>query len=339
MLLPEPRLPALTGGPTLRWAVLAPGAIASAFASSLRTFTDQRIVAVGSRDLERAERFARAHGADRYYGSYEAAVADPDVDIVYIAAPHTEHRPLALLAIAAGKHVLIEKPMAPSEREAAEIIDAARAAGVFAMEAMHTRFHPWVDVMDQLVADGAIGAPAFAAAEVGRFFVDDPASRLFDPALAGGALLDMGVYAVWFAVHVGGEPEQLTAQGDLASTGVDAQATIILRSPGPLHATVSTTVRAFTPSRAVLAGPAGRIEVAGRFPMPNPLDVYDRNNQLVNRFEDTTGLVGHDGLCRQAVWAAIHVDAGLLEAPQHPHAATLTQLRVIDEARAVVVGR
>lgn len=334
--LPDPRLPALTGGPTLGWAVLAPGAIATAFVTSLHRFTDQRVVAVGSRSGERAERFARDHGIDRHYVSYEAAVADPAVDIVYIAAPHTEHRPLALLAIAAGKHVLIEKPLAPSEAEAAEIVAAARAAGVFAMEAMHTRFHPWVDVLDQLVADGAIGEPQFAAAEVGRYFPEDPSSRLFDPSLAGGALLDMGVYAVWFALHVAGEPESLTAQGVSATTGVDAQSTIVMRSARGIHSTVSSTLRAFTPSRAVFAGSLGRIEVDGRFPMPNPLAVYDQENKLVNRFQDASGLVGHDGLCRQAVWAAIHIDAGLTEAPQHPLDVSLAQLRVIDSARGLL---
>jgi predicted dehydrogenase len=337
MLLPTPRLPALAGGPALGWAVLAPGAIATAFTNSLHTFTDQRVVAVGSRTRERAEGFARTHGIASAYDSYEAAVADPAVEIVYVAAPHTQHLPLALLAIAAGKHVLIEKPLAPSEKEAAQIVTAARAAGVFAMEAMHTRFHPWVDVANQLIADGAIGAPRFVSAEVGRLFAVDPASRLFDPALAGGALLDMGVYAVWFALHFAGEPASVLAQGELTSTGVDSQATIILRGPGGAHSTVSSTIEAFTPSRASISGNEGRIEVDGRFPMPNPLSIFDRDNTLVARFEDTSGLVGHDGLARQAAWAAIHIADGLTEAPQHPLSASLAQLRVIDSARAQVV--
>ncbi|MET4639828.1 Gfo/Idh/MocA family oxidoreductase [Mycetocola sp. 2940] len=331
MRLPEPRLPALRGGPTLRWGVLAPGAIASAFATSLHGFSDQRITAVGSRTLDRAEAFARSHGIPTAYGSYEALVASSDVDIVYISSPHSFHRPLAELAIAHGKHVLIEKPIAPTAADAEAIAQSARAAGVFAMEAMWSRFQPWVDVADQLIADGALGDVAFVSAEVGRYFPFDPAGRLFEPSLAGGALLDVGIYAAWCALHFAGVPSLISAQGEFTRTGVDAQSTAVLRGTDGVHATISSTLLAFTPSQASVSGTSGRLTVDGRFPMPNPLSVYDADNRLVARYEDTTGLVGHDALVREASWAAIHVAQGLTEAPQHPLEASIAQLRVTDE--------
>ena len=337
MLLPTPRL--LDGATvrSMRWCVLAPGAIANAFAQSLHRHSTQRIVAVGSRSLERAEHYASRHGIDRAYGSYEAALADPRVDIVYVASPHTAHAPLALAAIAAGKHVLVEKPLAASAHEARSIAEAALAAKVFAMEAMHTRFHPWVDVMDQLIADGVLGDPRFVAADVGRHFPIDPSSRLHDPLLGGGALLDLGVYAVWLAVHVAGPPNHVAAAGQLASTGVESQATVVMTTPS-VHSVVSTTMAGYTPSRAVVAGGSGRVETTGRFPMPGSLAVYDGSNRLVGTFEDRTGLQGHDGLARQADWAAHHIDSGRLEAPQLPLSRSVAALEVIDRARAILAA-
>lgn len=333
MRMPEPRLPDLRGGPVLNWAVLAPGAIASAWTRAVLMHTDQRVVAVGSRSRERADAFAAEHGIATAFGSYAAAVEHPDVDIVYIAAPHTEHAALAELAIGAGKHILVEKPFAVTASEAERIAGAAREAGVFAMEAMWTRFHPWVDVADQLLVDGALGELRLISAEIGRRFPVDPRSRLYDPALAGGALLDMGVYAVWFAQHFGGAPLRMGVLGQNTATGVDAQSTIAMELAGDVHSVVTATLSAFTPSRAHLSGTEGMLVVEGRFPMPSALALHDRDGRLISRFDDTTGLEGHQALAREAVWAAIHVDAGRLEAPQHPLAASVGQLRTMDEAR------
>jgi predicted dehydrogenase len=138
--------------------VLAPGTIADDFVATVRANTDQRVAAVASRSSERGRRFAERHAIDRVHSSYEALVADPGVDIVYVAAPHSEHARLGLLAIAAGKHVLIEKPIATSAAEAEEIAAAARSAGVFAGEAMWTRYLPQFDVLDGLLRRGDLGS-------------------------------------------------------------------------------------------------------------------------------------------------------------------------------------
>src|ERR1039457_5929221 len=164
---PDVRVPALRGGPVLRWGVLAPGIIAGDFTATVLANTDQRVTAVASRSVERATRFAAQHGIDRVSESYEQLVSDPEVDVVYVAAPHSEHRALSLLAISAGKHVLIEKPIAISAAEAEEIAAAARSAGVFATEAMWTRYLPQFDVLHQVLERRDLGSIRLATADVG----------------------------------------------------------------------------------------------------------------------------------------------------------------------------
>ncbi len=176
---PDVQVPALRGGPTLRWGVLAPGAIAGDFTATVLANTDQKITAVASRSRVRGEQFAARHGIDAVAGSYEELVARSDVDVVYVAAPHSEHHPLAMLAISAGKHVLIEKPIAVSARQAEEIANAARSAGVFAAEAMWTRYLPQFDVLAQILDRGDLGSVQLATADVGwRMGADAPAAIL-----------------------------------------------------------------------------------------------------------------------------------------------------------------
>ena len=193
--------------------MLAPGEIANDWTTTLHANTDQRVIAVASRSAERAQQFAATHGIPRSYDSYELLVADPDVDVVYIAAPHTEHRRLALLAIAAGKHVLVEKPIGVSAAEAQDIADAARAAGVFAMEAMWSRFLPQTTIIARLLADGALGELRTASADFGFPANPDPQGRHLNPALGGGGLLDIGVYTIWFDTFALGDPSSIEATG------------------------------------------------------------------------------------------------------------------------------
>src|SRR6188472_1270908 len=187
--LPAPRIPDPAQAPPLRWGILAPGGIARAFADALRKHTRQELVAVGSRSKERADAFASTFDIPKAYSDYQALVADPDVDVVYVASPHSEHRDQALLVIEAGKHVLVEKAFTRNAAEAGEVIAAARAAGVALMEAMWTRFLPGI---------GVLGRVTTLMADHGQYFDFEPRHRLYNPDLAGGALLDLGVYPVSF---------------------------------------------------------------------------------------------------------------------------------------------
>jgi predicted dehydrogenase len=332
--LPEPRTIPLRGGAVLRWGILAPGEIARDFTSTMHANTDQRVHAVASRSAARAEQFAATHGIPRWYDSYEALVADPDIDVVYVSAPHSEHARLALLAIQAGKHVLVEKPLAMTEAEARVIVQAARTAGVFAMEAMWSRFLPQTDVAAQLLEDGALGDLRSASADFGAAFPFEPEGRGFNPALGGGALLDLGVYAVWFAVFALGAPQRVTARGSLAVTGVDAQSVLILDYPPNAQALVSTSLLVATPGVGMIAGTDARLEFDPLFLMPGAVTLVNAHGGDRLTWRDESGLAGRDGLAWEAAAVAQHIADGLTESPVHPLDTSLQVLHVIDVARA-----
>ena len=192
--LPPPRTPDPMLAPPLRWGVLGPGWIAERFVGSLRRSTRQQVVAVASRDPGRAAAFAARWGVDRAYGGYQALVEDPQIDVVYVATPHNAHRPCALLAVEAGRHTLVEKPLALNAAEVQELAAAARGNGVFLMEALWMVFLPKFDVLRQVLADGLLGEVRSVLAEVGEHF--GPEHRIMRADLAGGPLLDLGTYPV-----------------------------------------------------------------------------------------------------------------------------------------------
>ena len=245
--------------PALRWGVLGAGRIAATFVEALRVLPDAA-VAVGSRDRRRAEEFGERHGVPRRHGSYEELVADASVDVVYVATPHSAHRSAALLALEAGKHVLCEKPFTVNAAQARKLVDAARSRKLFLMEGMWTRFTPAMADVRRLVADGSLGELRYLMADIGWKAPRDPASRLFDPRLGGGALLDIGVYGVSLASMLFGRPSSVDATGSVDS-GVDLQTSVLLGHPGGAVATLLCTIEATTSTRAVIVGTEGRLDV------------------------------------------------------------------------------
>lgn len=245
----------------VRWGVLGTGAIANSFAAELAPAPGHDVVAVGSRGGSTATEFARKFRC-RAHPSYEALCDDPLVDIIYIATPHNFHRAHAMLAIAHGKPVLVEKPFTVSAAEAREIISAARGAGVFCMEAMWTRFLPATRQVLAWIGEGAVGEVRHISADFGFRGRFDPGSRLFSPALAGGALLDVGIYTVSYACAMaGGLPDRVTAKAELGPTGVDECTSVRLDwNEGP-QAELLCALRTQTRNRAVIRGTAGRVEV------------------------------------------------------------------------------
>jgi predicted dehydrogenase len=332
--LPESTAIPLRGGATVRWGVLAPGGIAQDFVDSLHRNTDQRVVAVGSRSLERAGEFAARHGIPRHYDSYDALVGDPEVDVVYVASPHSEHRTLALLAIAAGKHVLVEKPIALSAAEARDIAAAAHAAGVFAMEAMWTRFLPQTTVIGRLLDDGVLGDLQLVSAGLEFGFGElDPAGRLLDPALGGGALLDLGVYPIWLSHFVLDAPTAVHAFGNLTPTGVDGQAVLALDHASGAQSAISTSLYTQGRNDAVIAGRSARIEIEPLFLEPRGFSLIGRDGQRLDFVDTYDYQWWRDGLAYQAVAVAQHIADGRTEAPEHPLDRTIAMLETIDDAR------
>ncbi|WP_426228438.1 Gfo/Idh/MocA family protein [Pseudarthrobacter sp. DSP2-3-2b1] len=332
--LPSPR--PLPTAPSLRWGVLAPGHIAHRAVAATHQYSAQRFVAVGSRSRERAERFAGTHGLERAYGSYRALVEDPTVDVVYIASPHSSHAELALLAIGAGKHILVEKPFAATGPEAQSIAAAAQNAGVFAMEAMWTRYLPQADVIRQLLEARAVGDVQMVTADFGFGARFDPSSRLFDPNQAGGALLDAGIYPLSFASSILGAPSLLTAAGTIAPTGVESDAMLLLDHPRG-KSSISTSITASMPVRATILGNEGRIEVHSPFIGANGVTlVTESQNSAAASWEGRRYPDLHDALHYQMDALARFVAADLKESPVHSLEETVAIVSVIDDASSQI---
>lgn len=315
--------------PPLRWGVLGPGGIARTFAHAVLDHTQGELVAVGSRDQVRAEQFAAEFDIPTAHVGYEALVSDPRVEAVYVASPHSEHRAHALLAIAAGKHVLVEKSFTRNAVEAQEVVDAARAAGVFVMEAMWTRFLPHVVALRSVLARGDIGEVVTLIADHGQSFGHLPAShRLHNPDLAGGALLDLGVYPVSFAHDILGVPDRIAATGSLTPTGVDGQITVALGYGERTQAALSTTLWSHTATTAMIGGTEGRIEIDGDFYRPTSFTVVRGDGSWWAYDREIDG-----GFQYQVAEVARRVAEGATESPVITLDNTLEVMRTMDEIR------
>ena len=312
----------------IRWGIVGTGLIASAFAADLELTDSGSVVAVGSRREGSADEFADRFGIPNRHVGYDALVADPEVDVVYVATPHPLHHEDALLALRAGKHVLVEKPFTMSAAEAEALVAEARERGLFLMEAMWARFVPHMVEVRRLLAEGALGELITVIADHGQWFAEDRAFRLFAPELGGGALLDLGIYPVSFASMVLGTPDRVVALADPAFTGVDAQTSILLGHPGGAHAVLTCTLAARSATRATIVGTEGRIEIEGPFYAPSAFVLTPRVGEP-QRVE----LPSEGGLRYEADEVARCLDAGLLESPVLPLDETVAIMRTMDAVR------
>ncbi len=311
---------------TLRWGIAGPGRIAATMAAEFALVPDAELVAVGSRSLERAKAFADRHGIAEAYGSYDDLMAS-DVDAIYLATPHGQHTEIALSAIAAGKALLVEKSFTASVADTSAIVDAARAAGVFVMEAMWTRFLPAIAHLRELIADDVIGQVRAVQGDLFAFREFDPSDRLFDPALGGGAVLDLGVYVVSFAQHMLGNPDSVHATGGYFPNGVEGEVGILLGWADGRFASEAISFRVPGPGRQIVAGAKGWIEVKPRFHRAetlvlNVLGEAPRELHLPKRGVGYSHEVEHVGDCLRA---------GLTESPIMPLADTLAVQQVMEE--------
>lgn len=330
MTLPGPRRPDPRSVPVLRWGVLGTGWIAQRFVASLRAHTDQQVVAVGSRTDVTARRFADAVGTGiaRAHGSAEALVADPDVDVVYVATPHAAHRRGALLAIAAGKHVLVEKPLGLDAAQALEISEAAVAQGVFCAEAFWTLFLPRFDVVRRVLENGLLGEVRSVLADHGEQF--HPPHRILDPAAAGGSLLDLGSYCTALATWVLGPAERVLASGENAASGVNGQASMLLAHRGGAQSVLHTTLLTRTPTTAVISGTAATLTLPGPFFMPGDVVLTSADGTRSSSWTDPAP-IAHGALFHSAIEVALRVGAGELHSPLRPATEVVIGLAALDE--------
>jgi predicted dehydrogenase len=311
----------------LGWGLIGTGGIAATFAADLM-FTDTgRAAAVGSRHMDSADRFADRFDIPNRHPSYESLVADPDVDIVYVATPHPMHHGNALLALRAGKSVLVEKPFTMNAAEAKDLVATARAEGLFLMEAMWTRFLPHIAQIRRLVAEGALGEIVTVTADHGQWFPKERDSRLFAPELGGGALLDLGVYPVSFASMVLGTPDRIVSMVDPAFTGVDAQTSMLFGYSSGAQGVLSCTLSAKSPTRAAIVGTDARIEIDGRFYAPTSFSLISRTGERTHFDEPHEG----HGLWHQADEVARCLSEGLLESPLMPLDESVSIMQTMDE--------
>jgi len=314
----------------LRWGIIGTGWIADRFAADLEHTDSGAVVAVGSRSQETADRFADRFGISHRHPSYEELAANPEVDVVYVATPHPLHHANTLLALEAGKPVLVEKAFAMTADEAQELVDTARAKSLFLMEAMWTRFLPHIREVRRLLADGVLGELVAVFADHGQWFAKNPEHRLFAPELGGGALLDLGVYPVSFASMVLGPPSEIAALVDPAFTGVDGQVSMLFRYDSGAQAILSCTSAAQTPTTAAIVGTEGRIEIDGRFYAPSAFTVIPREGEPTRWAEPHVG----NGLRHEADEVARCLREGLLESPLLPLDETVEIMATMDAVLA-----
>jgi predicted dehydrogenase len=315
---------------TVRWGIAATGGIAERFANGLALVPGARLAAVASRTAERAEAFGERHGAARAYGSYEALAEDPDVDVVYVASPNHRHHADTLLFLEAGRHVLCEKPFALNEGQARDMVVAARQRGLFLMEALWSRFLPAYVVLAALLEEGRIGEPLLVEGDFGFRRTVEADHRLFDLALGGGALLDLGIYPVQLASLVLGPPDRVAAVGHIGETGVDEQVAATLHHPGGQLAVVKAAIRIGSSCTARISGTHGWIHLPAFMHCPTHLDIGGRAPERVECGFDGEGLrfqVEHVQHCLRKGWT---------ESPVVPLDETCTMAATLDAVRAQI---
>ena len=249
----------------IRWGILGTGAIAAAFATALRQVTDATLFAVGSRSQTSADDFAQTHDVGRAFASYAELAADPDVDVVYIASPHNAHFEHTMLCLGAGKHVLCEKPFALNSTQTEQMVALAKHNGLFLMEAMWMRFIPLIIELRRRVDAGEIGQVRMIQADFGFRAPRNPHSRLFNPELAGGALLDLGIYPLAFSALLLGAPTEITSLANIGTTGVDEQSAYVLKHEGGELSVLASALRTQTSMSAWVYGTDGRIHLPKQF--------------------------------------------------------------------------
>jgi len=312
-----------------KWGILGAGGIAAAFVKDLAHTADHEIVAVGSRTLSKAQNFTTAIPGAIAYGSYSELVADSNIDAIYVATPHPMHHDHTLLALNAGKPVLCEKPFAISAHQTESMFDSARENGVALLEAMWTRYLPHIATVREILRSGILGPIQTVEADHGQRLADQNIDRLVDPSLAGGALLDLGIYPISFVHLVLGEPDAITARAVMTNRGVDAQTSAIFTYANGAQAVINTTMIARTPCRAVVSGLLGRLEIESYFYAPTTMRTV-LHGGTITEYPNT--YVGH-GLREQAIEMARVVRAGLVESPLMPWSETIAVMRTIDEIR------
>ena len=314
---------------TYNWGIIGPGKIARKFATAIQSLPNARFLAVASRDYNRAKEFSAQFDVERSYGSYQELVNDPDIDIIYIATPHSEHYDNAMLCLNNGKNVLCEKAFTSNAMQLEQLIVTARSKKLFLMEAIWTRFLPTIEKMLELIKSGVIGEIRMLHADFGFPAPYDKNSRIFNPQLAGGSLLDIGIYPLFLSLLVLGEPKEIKALAYIGETGVDESMGMNLLYENGAIAVLSSTVRVKTTTRADIFGTKGNIGIKPRWMSQSSLEI----NPIEGLSEEFHFQNRSNGIDYEIEEAMKCLDSGLKESPRLSLDFSLSLMKIMDEIR------
>ena len=308
--------------------IMGTGRIASVLAETMVQMPEVCLYGAASRCLEKAEDFAARFSIKKAYGSYEELAADSEVQLIYVATPHSEHSRNARLCLEHGKHVLCEKSFAANYSQAKEMIDLAQEKKLMITEAMWVRYMPMADTLKEVLASGIIGEPMTLTANL-AYLVSDK-HRIVAPELAGGALLDVGVYTLNFASLVfGDEITDITSSVIKTETGVDAQNSITLLYPGGKMAVLNSSIQVLSDRQGIIYGTKGFLVVENINNFES-ISVYNTGRKLVGSYQRPEQITGYE---YQVLASKDAIEQGWTECPQMPHQTTLHVMKVMDELR------
>jgi predicted dehydrogenase len=327
---PEPEILDPSSVPSLRWGIVGAGDIADIFINTLQRHTKQQVVAIASKTPGKADALGAKYGITRTYNTYEEISAQDDIDVIYIATLPNTHLADSLIAINAGKHVLVEKPTAIRKKDAYALYQAARNAGVFAMEAMWSRYLPQASMMRKMIEDKTLGTIELIQADFGQD--NRVVKRLWLP--GASIVQDMGIYPIAFTEQFLGLPSKITATGKLHSPHSEAMASAVFEYESGARAVITTSGHSHVPTRASVSGTEGVLLVDSPFFTPSGLGLREAVfNGSGPNWRDESDVKGHEGLCYQANYFASYVSQGLVESPLHTHEQTVAIIGIGEEIR------
>lgn len=313
-----------------RWGIMATGNIAHSLAQTLTELPEAEIVAVGSRSQEQADAFGVKWQIPKRYPSYEMLAADPDVEVVYIATPHNLHYENMLMCLEAGKHVLCEKAFTINAQQAIECVQFARNKNLFLMEAMWMRYFPVMGKIRDWLQEEVLGELRLVQADFCINIPYDPEHRLYNPAIGGGALLDLGIYPLSFASMILGQPQQMLSHAHIGQTEVDELDTILLIYDRGVSASLSCSMRIHKPREAFIVGSRGYIKVPEIFFRPDRVTLHLIGQEPENLYLPFEGN-GYNHEVREVHQCLL---AGKLESSIMPLDESIKLMQIMDQLRA-----
>jgi dihydrodiol dehydrogenase / D-xylose 1-dehydrogenase (NADP) len=311
----------------INWGILGSGLIASRLATAINQVDEATLYAVGSRSLEKSKDFSKKYSIEKAFGSYEELCACDEIDVIYIATPHSFHKEHTFLALENGKNVLCEKPFALNRNDAKEMIDYARERGLFIMEAMWSCVMPGLFKLKSLIEEGAIGQPKFIEADFGFQAPFDPKQRLFNPELGGGALLDVGIYPLTLGLNLFGYPSSYNAHASLGKTGVDEVSSYTLSFTNGVLGRFSSAISVDTSCSATVYGTEGSIHIPSDFWLFKELQIKNGSKHVIDTSYEC------NEYCFEVQEVCACLNRGDLESPNIPHSWTLNIMTLMDGLR------